>query len=65
LFSLWFFVKNKSKIKPEQIQLITLKICLIGFYAFIVVPYHYLFMVSLFVSIPIVMKFDLISRREA
>ena len=62
LFSLWFFVKNKSKIKPEQIQLLTLKICLIGFYAFIVVPYHYLFMVSLFVSIPIVMKFNLVER---
>lgn len=65
LLSLWFFVKNKSKLKPEQSQLITLKICLIGFYAFIVVPYHYLFMVSLFVSIPIVMSFELISRRVA
>jgi hypothetical protein len=62
LLSLWFFIKNKTKIKPEQIQLITLKICLIGFYAFIVVPYHYLFMVSLFVSIPIVMNFNLAKR---
>lgn len=64
LLSVWFFVKNKSKLKPEQIQLITLKICLIGFYAFIVVPYQYLFMVSLFVSIPIVMSFNLMSHRE-
>jgi len=43
----------------ERYQLLTLKICLLAFYAFIVVPYQYLFMVPLFVSVSIVSQFNL------
>jgi hypothetical protein len=63
-----FFIylrKFRKQISIQYYQLFTLKLTLIFFYSFIVVPYQYLFMVSIFVSIPIVISFDLISRREA
>ena len=59
IFSFILMKKFSNKIGIERYQLLTLKIALLLFYSFLVVPYQYLFMVPLFVSISIVSQFNL------
>jgi hypothetical protein len=54
--------KWSAKIGVERYQLLSLKVCLLVFYSFIVVPYQYLFMVPLFISVVIVSRFNMLKK---
>ena len=62
IFSFILIKGFSKKIGIERYQLLTLKIALLLFYSFLVVPYQYLFMVPLFVSVSIVSQFNLFKR---
>ena len=62
---LWYFISQKNNIKNTAFVLFaSLKLYLIIFYAFIFVPFSYLFLVPLFVSVVAFYKINLFNAHE-
>jgi hypothetical protein len=58
IFSIWLYIKNKHKLNTNLYLLFTFKLFLLFFYGLLFVPFNYLYIVPLFISLVAIYKIN-------